>query len=58
MGIILFKFYQMLGDWIFFNSMSVKQSLWHLEDYASKKNKEKDFVSNESVYTQKNIKEY
>lgn len=38
--------------------MSVKQSLWHLEDYATKKNKEKDFVSNESVYTQKNIKEY
>lgn len=38
--------------------MSVKQSLWHLEDYASKKNKEKDFVSNESVYTKKNIKEY
>ena len=32
-------------------------SLWHLEDYASKKNKEKDFVSNEGVYTQKNIKE-
>lgn len=38
--------------------LNVKQGLWHLDDYACKKNKEKDFVSNEGVHTQKTVKEY